>query len=100
MSDSNTPTLLVLPIEVIFRILDQLQPKDIFLSIFNVCGRLNAIIDAYHPYQVNCTTDFVTALQPLRSLVSYKNASPSYHWVVKIKPWICALRDRKRSSLY
>ena len=42
-----------LPIELLFRIFDHLDRTEILLSVRHVNSRLNAIIDAYHPYQVN-----------------------------------------------
>jgi hypothetical protein len=48
--DSSLHTL---PIELIYRILDNLNNEAIFLSLSGVCGRLNAIINTYHPYLVN-----------------------------------------------
>ena len=53
MSSNTTSSLILLPIELIYRILDHLQLKDVFLSVWNVCQRLDSITDAYHPYQVN-----------------------------------------------
>ena len=53
MSSNTTPSLIVLPIELIYRILDHLQLKDIFLSVRNLCQRLDSITDTYHRYQVN-----------------------------------------------
>ena len=53
MSDDNTPSLPNLPTEVIYRILDYLRPKDIFLSVCTLCRRLEAITDTYRPYQVS-----------------------------------------------
>jgi hypothetical protein len=41
-----------LPVELVYRILDHLNNKSIFLSCTNVCRRLNDIIDSYHRYQV------------------------------------------------
>jgi hypothetical protein len=46
-------TLPTLPVELVYRILDHLNDKTIFLSLRNVCQRLNTIIDSYHRYQVN-----------------------------------------------
>ncbi len=46
-------TLATLPVEMIYRILDHLDTETIFLSLRNVCQRLNDITDTYHPYQVN-----------------------------------------------
>ncbi len=46
-------SLHTLPVELVYRILDNLNKKTIFLSLSNVCTRLNAIINTYHPYQVN-----------------------------------------------
>lgn len=51
-----------LPIEMIYRILDNLDEKAIFLSMRNVCQRLNAVIDSYHRYQVNTQLDFFRCL--------------------------------------
>ena len=42
-----------LPVEMVYRILDHLKDKDLFLSINNVCQRLNTILNSYHRYQVN-----------------------------------------------
>jgi len=57
MSCPTTPSLSTLPIELVYRILDNLNLFDIVVSAYNVCTRLNSIIDSYHPYQVNlmCT---------------------------------------------
>ena len=52
MSDSTDPSLLTLPIESVYRILEHLHPVDIILSVRAVCSRLNAITDSYQPYQV------------------------------------------------
>ena len=53
MADNITPSLLTLPIDLIYRILDQLQPYNILVSVRNVSSRLDAIMDMYHRYQVN-----------------------------------------------
>ena len=47
-------SLLTLPVFLVYNILDDLDAEDIFLSAYNVCTRLNSIIDSYHrhPYQV------------------------------------------------
>lgn len=42
-----------LPIEIIYRVLDELNDKQLFLSIINVSRRLNMIINSYKRYQVN-----------------------------------------------
>ena len=41
-----------LPVEMIYRILDNLDDKTMFTSMRNVCQRLNTITDSYHRYQV------------------------------------------------
>jgi hypothetical protein len=48
-----SPSLLTIPIEFVYRILDNLDTVTILLSVRNVCLRLNAITDTYHPYQVH-----------------------------------------------
>ena len=71
------PSLQTLPIELVCRILDHLDLYDILLSVRNVCSRLNAITDIYHPYAVNAAVDstrefldshFTSNLQTLTSL--------------------------------
>lgn len=47
-----TLSLHTLPIDMIYRILDHLDGKTLFLSIRNVCQYINAVIDSYYPYQV------------------------------------------------
>ena len=53
MSDKVISSLIKLPIEFIYRILDNLDESTICLSCRNVCQRLNTIIDTYPRYQVN-----------------------------------------------
>jgi len=52
MSDNMLLTILTLPVELIYCILDNLDEKAILLSMRNVCQRFNAIIDGYTRYQV------------------------------------------------
>ncbi|CAM4791490.1 unnamed protein product [Rotaria magnacalcarata] len=44
-------SLVSLPIELVHRILDNLDDLTILMSLRNVCSRLNLIIDTYHRYQ-------------------------------------------------
>ena len=53
MANKLSPSLMTLPIELVYRILDSLDTVTILLSVRNVCLRLNEITDSYHPYQVN-----------------------------------------------
>jgi hypothetical protein len=46
-------SLHILPIEMIYQILDELDNKALFLSVYNVCQRLNIILNSYRRYQVN-----------------------------------------------
>lgn len=55
MSSESTSSLANLPVELVYRILDNLELFDIMISTYNVCTRLNNIIDTYHPYQVEFT---------------------------------------------
>lgn len=52
MYDKKILFLFTLPVEIIYRILDNLDEKAIFLSMRNVCQRLDTIVDTYHRYQV------------------------------------------------
>ena len=45
-------SLLTLHVHLVYHILDNLEPVDIFISAYNVCSRLNATIESYRPYQV------------------------------------------------
>jgi hypothetical protein len=46
-------SLLTVPVELVYRILDNLDEQTLFLSVRGVCIRLNLITDTYHRYQVN-----------------------------------------------
>lgn len=59
-------SLLTLPIHVVYLILDNLPPRDLLMSVYNVSSRLNAIIEAYHPYQVK-----------MKPLFRYRDILPS-----------------------
>jgi hypothetical protein len=52
MSNNFIPSLLALPVELVYRILDHLDEFNILSSMRNVCVRMNAIVDSYHRYQV------------------------------------------------
>lgn len=52
MANQTSYSLVRLPIELVYRILDQLCDFDLICSIPNVCLRLNMIIDTYLQYQV------------------------------------------------
>jgi len=52
MSDKFIPSLLTLPVELVYRILDNLDQLTILLSVRDVCIRLNTITDTYHRYKV------------------------------------------------
>ena len=82
MSYNVTPSLLGLPIEVLYRILDQLDPKHILLSVRNVCQRLDAITDTYYPYQVNLTFDFSSDIHCFRFEVLF-NTKIEYRLYVR-----------------
>lgn len=58
MSDKVTLLLHTLPVEIVYQILDNLRNKALFISVRNVCQRLDTIIDSYHRYQVKL--DFLT----------------------------------------
>ena len=46
-------SLLTLPVELVYRILDNLNDRSLFTSVRNVCTRLDLIIDTYHRYRVS-----------------------------------------------
>jgi hypothetical protein len=53
MASKATLSLVTLPVEIVYHILDNLSEIDILLSTRDVCRRLNEITDSYHRYQVN-----------------------------------------------
>lgn len=69
MSNNTALSLLDLPIELIFRILDRLAPVTLLLSVRNVCKRLDQTTDVYHPYQVNLTLHSSTDFHRRRSTI-------------------------------
>lgn len=52
MSDKRISSFHTLPIELVYRILDNVDEKTLFISCRGVCKRLNDILDTYKPYQV------------------------------------------------
>jgi hypothetical protein len=52
-------SLLTLPVELVYQILDNIDELTILCSARNVCTRLNLIIDSYHRYQVKIELDIV-----------------------------------------
>ncbi|CAF1108559.1 unnamed protein product [Adineta steineri] len=51
MSSKTILSLHTLPVEMVYRILDNLNPSTIFWSMETVCQRLNAILDSYDRYK-------------------------------------------------
>ncbi len=52
MSKNVAISLHTLPVELVYRILENLDQLTIFFSCGGVCVRLNSIIASYHPYSV------------------------------------------------
>jgi len=50
MPDKKALSLDILPVEMVYRILDDLDDKALYLLIRNVCQHPNAISDSYHRY--------------------------------------------------
>jgi hypothetical protein len=53
MPDKFGLSLLMLPVELVYRILDHLDELTIVCSMRNVCIHMNTIVDTYYRYQVN-----------------------------------------------
>ena len=49
---SAPPSLHTLPIELIYRIMDNLDSEALVYSLHDVCVRINTIMDKYEPYMV------------------------------------------------
>jgi hypothetical protein len=52
-SNKAMPSLVTLPVEIVYRILDHQEVVNIIWSMLNVCQRLDKIVNSYHRYQVN-----------------------------------------------
>jgi hypothetical protein len=52
MSDKNILSFHTLPVELVYRIFDNLDVLTILLSLRDVCIRLNIILDTYHRFKV------------------------------------------------
>ena len=53
MSDKIPLSFVMLPTELVYRILDHLSNVNIFWSMQNVCRRFDAILKTYYRYKVN-----------------------------------------------
>jgi len=42
-----------LPVDLVYGIFDHLSDQDLFISISNICKRLNQIQNSYHRFQVS-----------------------------------------------
>ncbi|CAF1526189.1 unnamed protein product, partial [Rotaria sordida] len=51
MPTNIIPSLLTLPVELVYRILDHLDDWKILYSVRNVCQRIDAIVGTYPPYK-------------------------------------------------
>ena len=75
MSDKIPLSLVTLPVELVYRILDNLDQIQILLALRNVCTRLNAITDTYHRYKVKLIFIFKSDFHYLRSVIHFNNES-------------------------
>lgn len=66
LSHRMAVSLHTLPIELIYRILDHVNNKTLFMSCHGVCQRLNNILDTYKPYQIISHNIFL-----LKSFISH-----------------------------
>ncbi len=52
MADQLKPSLLTVPIELLYRIFNYLDDFHIFCTMRNICTHMNTIIDDYRRYKV------------------------------------------------
>jgi hypothetical protein len=50
---TSPPTLDELPVEILYKILDELDVSTIFLSLYHVCKRFDEILSSYNNYHLN-----------------------------------------------
>ena len=92
-NNNTTATLLTLPIELVYRILDNLEQVTILLSLRNVCVRLNTITDTYYRYQVNYSIIFKSDIHQRLPIILYFN-SELYYTPYTLQTWA---PDQKRN---
>ena len=87
MTNEVPPCLTTLPVELIYRILDQLDELIILTSVRNVCKRFNVITDSYYRYQVMFS--WVTIAHVVY-LILYRRL---LKWIYRIKDWTIELYE-------
>ena len=85
MSKESVPSLLTLPVEVVYRILDQLDTKDILFSFRNVCRYFHGISNTYNRYTIKfvgatCKIDIKRICRIVRPS-NVVNFFVSYPWI-------------------
>lgn len=63
--------MLELPVELVYRILDNLDYFTISCSVRNACTRLNMIIDTYDRYQVNLTVIIESNVEDSQTITQF-----------------------------
>ncbi len=78
------PSLHTLPVELVYRILDNLDELTILLSCRNVCERLNAITDTYYRYQVFFDFIMKSHSSTFKPIVLFMNILFSFKFIRRI----------------
>jgi hypothetical protein len=82
MSDKIKLSLLTLSVELIYRIIDHMDDRTLFLTMTNVCTRLTTIIDTYHRYRVNFF---------ILSMFYFHHLQNIIHSFLKYKSYLCSI---------
>ena len=53
MANDRITSLNMLPIELVYRIVDHLNHFEMVFAVRNICTRLNELVNTYHRYQVS-----------------------------------------------
>ena len=84
MSMTVTPSLLELPVELIYRILDQLDANDRLFSFRNVCTQLYALVNNYDRLTIDFAIEKSKAdIQRMCRIIRFENVvsfTLSYAW--------------------
>jgi len=65
-----SPSLHTLPVDIVYRILDHLTGKDLFISASNICQRLNAVQTSYHRFRVSAQYYYFATLHQQMTFIS------------------------------
>ena len=84
MSIETIPSLNTVPVEIVYRILDQLDLRDIIFSMHEVCTRLNTIVYSYYQYMVHTVHVLKIIFLPRAYIPVFDSSMKIKHWIFTV----------------